>query len=399
MHQIDGVRRTRWPAGVALLAAGGLLLTGCAAGSSGDTASATATPIAVERPAAPEGELPAELQSQLQAALEQTMAEYGVPGAAAGVWIPGEGSWTTAAGLADVENGAAVTTDMTWPIRSVTKSYTVSLLLQLADEGRLSLDDTVDQYVDGVTDGDSITLLELANMSSGVADYVNEAFITEYANDPTKVYTLDELNAGVLGQPAQFAPGTEYVYTNANTNLIGAVIEQVTGEDYADVLSERILEPLGQTGTAYITDVADWTGPHAVGYQPDPDTGEMVPQDQNPSILGPAGSLFSTLDDGRVWAETLGSGALLKRETQELREIGHEIERPPYDLYAVGMGETDGWLGHNGEGVGFTAATFFNPETGASIVVYMNESNALDRSHPADQAFRALASVLTEAGA
>ena len=107
MHQIDGVRRTRWPAGVALLAAGGLLLTGCAAGSSGAAASATATPIAVERPAAPEGELPAELQSQLQAALEQTMAEYGVPGAAAGVWIPGEGSWTTAAGLADVENGAA----------------------------------------------------------------------------------------------------------------------------------------------------------------------------------------------------------------------------------------------------------------------------------------------------
>ncbi|MGX5694774.1 serine hydrolase domain-containing protein [Agromyces soli] len=399
MHQIDGARRTSRLTCLGVLAAGALLLAGCAPASLDEAMpAASATPIAIERPPAPEGELPEELQAGLQAALEQTMAEYDVPGAAAGVWIPGEGSWTTAAGLADVEGDIAATTDMTWPIRSITKSYTVSLLLQLVDEGKLSLDDTVDEYVDGVTNGDSITLLQLANMSSGVADYVNEAFLTEYAKDPTKVYTLDELNAGVLGQPAQFAPGTEYVYTNANTNLIGAVIEKVTGEDYATVLDERILEPLGQTGTEYLTDVSDWKEPHPVGYQPDPDTGQLVPQDQNPSILGPAGSLFSTLDDGRAWAETLGTGALLKPETQALREIGHEIAKPPYDLYAVGMGETDGWLGHNGEGIGFTAATFHNPETGASIVVYMNESNVADRSHPADRAFRALAGVLAEAG-
>lgn len=407
MHRSDSALRTRWATGLtglAMLAAGGLLLSGCAQASPDGTTNgadvadnpetSTAT---IQRPEAPEGELPAELQDQLQAALDKTMEEYGVPGAAAGVWIPGEGSWTTATGLADVEQGTEVTTDMAWPIRSITKSYTVTLLLQLADEGALSLDDTVGEYVDGVTNGDTITLLQLANMSSGVADYVNEAFITEFAKDPTKVFTLDELNAGVLGQPEQFAPGTKYVYTNANTNLIGAVIEKVTGQQYADVLRERILDPLGQTGTTYITDVSDWQSPHPVGYMPDPETGEMAPQDENPSILGPAGSLFSTLDDGRAWADTLGSGALLKPEIQALREIGHEIEKPPYDLYAVGMGETDGWLGHNGEGIGFTAATFHNPETGASIVVYMNKSNLPDGAHPADQAFRALADVLSGA--
>ncbi len=409
MHRSDSTRRTRWMTGrvrltsLAMLAAGGLLLSGCAAASPGDTMddaaggeTSTAKPT-IQRPKAPEGELPAELQQQLRAALDETMEEYGVPGAAAGVWIPGEGSWTTAAGLADVEQGTAATTDMAWPIRSITKSYTVTLLLQLADEGALSLEDTVGEYVDGITNGDTITLLQLANMSSGVVDYVNEAFITEFAKDPTKVFTLDELNAGVLGQPERFAPGTEYVYTNANTNLIGAVIEQVTGRPYADVLRERILDPLGQTGTTYITDVSDWKSPHPVGYMPDPDTGEMVPQDENPSILGPAGSLFSTLDDGRAWATMLGSGAFLAPETQALREIGHEIAKPPYDLYAVGMGETDGWLGHNGEGIGFTAATFHNPETGASIVVYMNKSNLPDGAHPADQAFRALAGVLSGA--
>lgn len=397
MHQNNRARSTRRPAGLAALAAAGLLLSGCGSASPDEAPADTAT-TAVERPAAPEGELPDELQKRLQVALEQTMADYEVPGAAAGVWIPGEGSWTTAAGLADVEQRTAVTTDMSWPIRSVTKSYTVTLLLQLADDGELSLDDTLDEYVDGVTNGDSITLLELANMSSGVADYVNEAFIAEFAEDPTRVFTLDELNRGVLGQPAQFAPGTEYVYTNANTNLLGAVIEKVSGQKYADVLKERILDPLDQSGTKYITDVSDWKDPHPLGYQPDPGTGEMLPQDQNPSILGAAGALFSTLDDGRVWADALGSGMLVKPETQALREVGHRIEKPPYDLYAVGMGETDGWLGHNGEGIGFTAATFHDPDTGASIVVYMNESNLPDGVHPADRAFRALAAVLSEAG-
>lgn len=386
---------------VAVVVASGLLLGGCSSPSSESgaiDAGSTAAPISVDvsRPAAPDGELPEALQAKLQGALESVMAKFEVPGAAAGVWVPGEGSWVTAAGLADIDGDIAVTTDMVWPIRSITKSYTVSLILQLADEGELSLDDTLDEYVDGVTDGDQITLLELANMSSGNADYVNEAFLTEWQADPAKIFTLDELNSGVLGQPAEFAPGTKYAYTNSNINLLGAVIEKVTGEDYADVLRERILDPLMQTGTSYMLDASKWAKPHPVGYVIK--DGSPQAQVENSSILGPAGSMFSTLDDGRVWATTLGSGALLKPETQKLREIGHKIATPPYDLYAVGMGTTDGWWGHNGEGVGFTAATFYDNETGASIVVYMNESDTADRSHPADQAFRALAAVL-ESGA
>jgi len=376
--------------GLSAITIAGLMLSGCAAPTTTDEPAAPSTP-AVTRPAAPDGDLPEELQGQLQSALEQVMAEYDVPGAAAGVWIPGQGSWTTAAGLANIDDDVAVTTDMTWPIRSITKSYTVTLILQLADEGALSLDDTIDQYIDGITNGDQITLLELANMSSGNADYTNDVFLADWMKDPAKIYTLSELNSFVVDQPARFAPGTEYFYTNANTNLLGGVVEKVTGQPYAEALDERILQPLGQTGTSYITDVTDWAGPHPTGYQKPDDV--LEPQDENPSILGAAGSLFSTLDDGRVWAETLGTGLLLKPETQELRQIGHEIPKPPYDLYAVGMGETNGWLGHNGEGVGFTAATFHDTATGANIVVYMNRSDVPD-AHPADQAFRALAEVL-----
>jgi len=346
------------------------------------------------RPQAPEGDLPEELQSQLQATLDEAMAEYNVPGAVVGVWVPGEGAWTSATGLADIEAGTPIDPDMAWPLRSVTKSYTVTLLLQLVDEGEVSLDDTIGQYVDGVTDGDEITLRQLAEMSSGNADYTNEDFLTAFTADPETVFTLDELNGFMLGKPAQFAPGTEKVYTNANTNLLGAVIEEVTGEEFADALDERILEPLGLDGTQYIVDAAKWTAPHAVGYAPEGET--LSPQPRNLSIFGPAGSMITTLDDARVWGQTLATGTLLQPATQAERQEGAPLDAgPPYDLYALGIGETDGWWGHNGEGLGFTAAVFHHVESGATVAVFMNESNLADGAHPADQMFRRVAEILT----
>lgn len=91
----------------------------------------------------------------------------------------------------------------------------------------------------------------------------------------------------------------------------------------------------------------------------------------------------------------LASGALLDPATQAGREQGSPLDAgPPYDLYALGIGETDGWWGHNGEGLGFTAAVFSNPATGASIVVFTNESNVAGKAHPADQTFRRMAAIL-----
>lgn len=380
-------RRCRRTRVAAVLAAVCLLVAACAS-STTEATDSLSPPSAPGGPPAPAGELPEELQE----AVEQTMAEHDVPGAVAGVWVPDEGSWTFAAGLADVEGDIAASTDLVWPLRSVTKSFTVALVLQLVDEGELSLEDTIDQYVDGVTDGDQVTLRQLADMSSGVADYTNEDFIGAFLDDPTRIFTLDELNGFMLGEPAQFAPGAKKVYTNANTNLLGAVIEKVTGQSYADVLQERILDPIGADDTRYITDVATWQQPHPVGYMAE--DGVLVAQQENSSILAAAGSMFTTLDDARVWAQTLGAGTLLSPEIHSERELGAPLDSgPPYDVYALGIGSSQGWWGHNGEGIGFTAAVFHDPETGASIAVFMNESNLPD-AHPADQTFRRLAEIL-----
>jgi len=339
-----------------------------------------------------EDELPEEMQASLEDQLERVMQRYGVPGAAAGVWVPGEGMWQAAAGTADAAGAVPVSPGMAWPLRSITKSYTVTLLLQLADEGMVNLDDPIGQYVEGVTNGDRITLRQLAGMSSGNADYTGDAFAAEYAQDPARLFTLAELNGFVFGEPAQFEPGTQRVYTNANTNLLGAVIEDVTGQPYSQVLSERILEPLELSGTTYITDASDWVAPHPTGYIEQ--DGVQEPQVENPSIFAAAGSLFSTLEDTRVWVQTLATGTLLEADTQRERLAGAQLQAgPPYDQYALGIGETGGWWGHNGEGIGFTSAAFHNPASGASIVVFMNESN-VPGAHPADEAFRSFAEVL-----
>lgn len=360
---------------------------GCAASSG-----TTPTPASTTTPAA-DGQLPDELQAKLQKTLDESMTEFDVPGALAGVWIPGEGSWTMAAGLADIDNAEAPTRDMSWPVRSVTKSFTVTLILQLVDEGKVSLDDTLGQYVDGVTNGDRITLRELAGMSSGNADYTTTAFETVFLEDQSRLFTLEELNSFVIGQPARFEPGAEHVYTNANTNLLGAVIEKVTGQPYAQVIDEKILTPLGLDNTRYVLDATTWTEPHPLGYGPPSDPRE--PFAQNFSILGPAGSLVSTLEDGRTWAEALATGSLLTPETQAERLKGSPLDAgPPYGSYALGIGETNGWWGHNGEGLGFTVAVFHNPTSGATIVVYTNESNADNGVHPADETFRRLAAVV-----
>lgn len=378
---------------LASLAVVGAVLAACTAAPPPESSPGPSGALII--PTAPEGALPDATQAELQKALDDTVAEYGVPGAAVGVWIPGQGTWTTATGMADVDGDVAASTDMQWPLRSVTKSFTVTLILQLVDEGTISLDDTIDRYVDGVTDGDSITLRELANMSSGNADYTNDKFVAAFSADPTKIFTLDELNGFMLGDPAQFEPGTRHVYTNANTNLLGAVVEKATGEPFADVIRERILTPLQLDDTQYTPDVSEWSEPHPTGYVLD--DGEPVGQPDNLSIFGPAGSMVATIDDMRVWGTALATGALLTPETQAERLMGSPLEvGPPYDIYALGIGETQGWWGHNGEGLGFTAAVFHNPDTSATIAVFMNLSNVEPKAHPADQLFRRIAAVLQE---
>ena len=111
-----------------------------------------------------------ESQDALNAALEQSFSESGAPGVVAAVQTP-EDTWVGTLGVADLASEEPMSADMHQRIGSVTKTFTVSLLLQAAAEGLLSLDDTIDRYIEGVPNGNEITLRQMVNMTSGIASY------------------------------------------------------------------------------------------------------------------------------------------------------------------------------------------------------------------------------------
>jgi D-alanyl-D-alanine carboxypeptidase len=376
---------------MALLAAG-LALAACSS-NGGQSSSTTTTTAAPPASIATDGDLPGGTQAELEAALADVMSRFDVPGAVAAVTTP-DGSWTAEAGVADLETGDPVSSEMVWPLRSLTKSITVTVLLQLAAEGLLDLDDTVDQYVEGVPDGGRMTLRQLADMTSGVGDYTqSEAFIEDFVGDPGRLFTLEELNEYGTALGAQFEPGSDRVYSNTAPNVLGVVIERVTGQPIADVIQSRILDPLGLVDTTYPTDDTDWSEPHAQGYQPGADG--LEPSFNNFSAMGASGAMISTLADMTVWAEALGSGSLVSPEVHAERLVGSPLsEGPEYDQYAVGIGELDSWWGHTGEGLGFTALAMYDPESGSTVVVFMNISQAVGEDPEGEEEERHAPTVL-----
>ena len=198
-----------------LLLAGMLTLTACSSGGS-DEGEISASPSVQT--------LPTDVTDALAAQLTKTMSSNDVPGAAVQVCVPGYENATIVQGVSNIETGTPMTGELVWPLRSVTKSYTVTLILQLVDEGKISLDDTIDQWVDGVPNGDQITLRQLSVMSSGVPEYTTQKFLQDYLADPNREFTTQELITYAIAEPAQFPPGSKKVYVNTSTLMLGEVV-------------------------------------------------------------------------------------------------------------------------------------------------------------------------------
>jgi D-alanyl-D-alanine carboxypeptidase len=322
------------------------------------------------------------------------MEEFHIPGVVAGVWVPGEKAWETAQGVGDVRSSRPIALNDHFPIRSVTKSFTVTLILQLVHQGEISLDDPIEQYVPGIPNGNEITLAQLAAMESGVKNYTDvDAFLSALAADFGRPWTPLEIIDLALPESPVFAPGAEYDYSNTNTILLGMVVEMVTGEPIVETYRKNIFEPLGLTKTSYPngTNIPD---PYPTPYEVDPMTGDLKELPiVNLSAFGAAGGMVSTLEDLHKWGEALGTGQLIGPCLQQTR-LWHSrpaTHGPEYDRYGLGIGNLKGWWGHTGEGLGYQAATFYDPRIGAVISVAVNSSQPVN---VATQVFKALADVV-----
>jgi D-alanyl-D-alanine carboxypeptidase len=333
---------------------------------------------------------------RLDAAVNQAMTAAKVPGAMVGVWGP-DGSHVRAFGVADKATGAPMETDFYSRIGSETKTFTVTSVLQLADEGKLGLDDPIATFVDGVPQGGEITLRQLARMQSGLFNYsASPAFQRDFFADPRRPFTPRELLNYAFAQPNQFPPGTQFEYCNTNTVLLGLVVEKASGQPLPEYIRDHILTPLGMSDTSFPTTNAFPT-PHAEGYTVQtPDGKEATSTDLDPSWGWAAGAMISKLDDLHIWAPALATGKLLTPEmqAQRLQTVGAP-GMPPQDGYGLGIFNLGGWIGHNGSLPGYQTVAVYLPEKQTTLVILINTDIEQQGSEPGTTLATAITKELT----
>ncbi|MBZ9600048.1 MULTISPECIES: serine hydrolase domain-containing protein [Streptomyces] len=381
----------------AATAAAGLLITGAAtvpaygAPTPGPTASATPSPDTG-------GEFKAitpAVAVQLDTAIRQVMREAGVPGVIVGLWAPGKGSYVKAFGVADKATGAPMRTDFNTRIGSQTKTFTVTALLQLVDQGKVGLDDPIGDYISGVPGGNLITLRQLAGMRSGLFNYSEDPdFDKAFTSDPDRRFTPQQLLEYSFKHPVQFAPDAKFQYSNTNLILLGLVIEKVTGRPLAEVIDQDVVAAAGLRRTFFPTG-SEFPAPHAQGYTDQTASGKVeVSTDWDPSWAWAAGAMISDLENLRSWARTLATGTLLTPETQAQRLKTTSVGIPGAG-YGLGLFNVQGWIGHNGSLPGYESLGVYLPQAQATMVVILNTDILHDGQEPSTLFGEAITGIVT----
>ncbi|MFE5558682.1 serine hydrolase domain-containing protein [Streptomyces sp. NPDC056544] len=411
---------TRWRSAAVAVAAVGLVVgpVGAGAGASAGTvyaggavASAAPAPPAPPAPAppAPAATVPAPTPTpasdgfaqltpavtrQLDAAIKKVLAEAKIPGVIVAVSAPGKGDYVRSFGIADKATGAPMTPNLNMRIGSVTKTFTVTALLELVDEGKVGLDDPIGKYIDGVPNGDRITLRELAGMRSGLFNYsADEDFYKALTSNPDRPFTPQELLGYSFKHPVLFEPNAKFYYCNTNLILLGLVVEKVSGVPLDRFIDQKVVAPAGLKHTVFPTG-PEFPTPHAHGYTNQTASGKVEDAtDWNPSWGWAAGAMISDLPDMRSWAKTLATGTLLTPATQAQRL--DVVDALPGTGYGLGIFNVQGWIGHNGSLPGYGSLVLYLPEAKATLVVLLNTDIGYQGQEPSTLFGEAITKIVT----
>lgn len=287
-------------------------------------------------PTRPSGPARGDIVKELDA-----IVEAGAPGVIAHV-RDGQREWNLAAGESDLWTHRRARVDDRVRIGSVTKTYIAVLLLQLAGEGRLSLDDSVEKWLPGVVrghgnDGRKITIRMLLNHSSGLPDYLADVFPMYFTtgNWDTRL-SPQQLVAKAMDHHPVYPPGSDSTYSNTGYVLAGMVIEAVSKHSLSQELRQRITRPLRLTRTTYPVHDQRIRGPHMEGY-----LSNFYYQFQNVTRLSPdwaagAGAIISTPAEVAAFHHAVFSGRLLGPD--QLKELTTVVESTSYPGLSNGLG-------------------------------------------------------------
>jgi D-alanyl-D-alanine carboxypeptidase len=288
--------------------------------------------------------------------------------------------------------GGPVTPDAQFRVASITKMFVATVVLQLVEEDRLDLDAPVSDYLSGFAFDRRITVRQLLNHTSGIPDYGRtEEFNEGLIADRDRHWTTDDVLALVARVRPDFAPGTDYLYSNTGYILLGQVIDAVTGSTWAAEVRSRILEPLQLTHT-FAAGMEAVPGGVLPGYIDVDMDGEVEnvetgkPWTSLDTTEGAAGAIVSTAGDLATFAEALFGGRLLRQTTlHEMVAPGpHHPRNSNYGL-GVTISSPDYRLttwGHGGFTLGFISVLWYLPQHDLVVAVLANDV----RTTPSDLA-------------
>lgn len=299
------------------------------------------------------------------------------PGCAVGVSRDGRLAFAKGYGSADLEHDTPITPSTPFYIASVSKQFTAMSIVLLAQDGRLTLDDSVRQWVPEVPSfGSPITIRELLYHTSGLRDYFTLLALSGWPSDGplTERQFLDLI---ARQKNLNFAPGEEFLYSNTGYALLAVVVQRVSGKSLRDYAAEHIFKPLGMTHTEFRDDHHRLIAHRAVGYQP-ADGSFRISQPEF-DVVGDGG-VYSTVEDLAKWDDNFRTGRVGgKRGIALLQEPGR-LNNGQTIPYALGLtvSQTRGLktYAHRGAYGGYRSALVRYPDKGLSVITLCNTAAA-----------------------
>jgi D-alanyl-D-alanine carboxypeptidase len=331
------------------------------------------------------------------------LGRYDAPAVMYGVWDPARGTAVRAFGVSDRETGTPASTDQSFRIASITKTFTATAVLLLVDDGLVRLDAPVARYVgqlvDPLPEGRSATIRRLLNMTSGFPDYGgrSDGPFTTSVLTPQRVWTP----AQVVRAAVRYAPDEPGAFNYSNTNyvILGELVARVSGMPFGTFVRRRILQPLGLRHTRIPSTL---TPPVALHGYLDASWGQAAragtdATSWSTSSAGAAAGGVSTLEDLARWAAADFGDALLSSRTRAAR-----LRRVSSDrllrgsAYGLGLQIERGWHFHVGELFGWETLAMASPRTGRVVVVVRNAccGSAFETYLTAREAMPAVAPVV-----
>lgn len=268
-------------------------------------------------------------------------------------------------------DGGIIEPGSAFRVGSLSKTFVAVMLLQLVDDGTIGLDDLIVDHAPELTIADGVTIRELLAHRSGLPEYADGELAPAVLADPARTWTPADVLELVADQPRNFAPDTEFAYSNTNYIVAGLLLEGVTGMTLAENLQSRIVEPLSLSSTYFAPDA---TRSPIGGFSNSLPGGDTSGDSYRAleTTAGAAGSLVSTASDLAIFIRALAHGELLDEHTYMQMTTGLPDDGHTLGVFA-GDPPTPTGISSNGNVPGFTAYMQYDPITEDLFVLLLND--------------------------